>query len=272
MTETNKKKTPVNPGLVRSELDYKRSKASATSNPTKQAATVALPVTEKETKFVEMYAESLKLSWLPLTAEDIVMTPNMVEEKAQAQPKPKKESNKAKPKFENVKSEPAKKAQPSDMEVLMANSEMIKESPKLKAAFVEPIEITDLPKQEEKPENNVFESINAIPVSPEVKKDEKEDRNKLNTTRPYMKIDKVEVRKTTNADGITVYMIGKDIYNTEQFAAYMQGIYGKILASACKRIEFEDATIYVRQGNGSYKDKSGNIVSADDLISILSTK
>ncbi len=271
MTETNKKKPRINPGLVRSEADYKKSKTAALSNPTKQAASVALPVTEKETTFVEMYAESLKLSWLPLTTEEIVAAP-VVEEKAQTQPKPKKEAQKAKVKFEKVTPEPVKKSKPSDMEILMANSDMIQEAPKPKAAFIEPVEITDLPKQEEKPENNVFESINAIPVSPEAKKDEKEDRNKLNTTRPYMKIDKVEVRKTTNADGITVYMIGKDIYNTEQFAAYMQGIYGKILASDCKRIEFEDATTYTRQGDGSYKANSGNIVSVDDLISILSTK
>ena len=271
MSETNKKKNRVNPGLVRSELDYKRSKAAAISNPTKQAATVALPVTEKETTFAEMYAESLKLSWLPLTAEDIVIS--ISDEKASVPPKVKKETPKAKQKakFENIKTESVKKSEPTDMEILMANSEMLKEVPKLKASFPDNIEIVDLPETGYKPEDNVFESINAIPVSPEIISDEKEDRNKLNTTKPYMKIDKVEVRKTTNSDGDTVYMIGKDILNSEQFDVYMQGIYGKILAADCKRIEFEDIT-YICQSDGSYKDSSGNIILADDLISIFSSK
>lgn len=273
MAETNNKKNRVNPGLVRSESDYKRSKAAMYSNPTKQAASVALPVTEKETKFAEMYAESLKLSWLPMTTEDIV-----IEVQVPEQPKVKKDTPKYKTKFENVKAEPVKKtekvkkSEPDEMEILMANAEMVKEAPQVKETFTEHIEIVDLPKPEITQESNVFESINAIPVSPEVKTDSAADRSKLNATKPYMKIDKIEVRKTVNSDGETVYKIGKEIMNSEQFDIYMQGIYGKILSSDCRHIEFEDSTSYKLQRDGFYKDTGGNLISADDLIAILSTK
>ena len=272
MTETNKKKPRINPGLVRSDLDYKQSKTSAISNPTKQVALVALPTAEKENTFTEMYADSLKLSWLPLTTENIVI-PIEIEDKPVVQPKAKtkKRTNKQTVKADKVNIEPKKvvESAPTDMEILMAQSAMMQEAPKVQDRFTEPVEFINLPETPQKEETNVFESINAIPVSQETKSNTKEERDKLVTSKPYMKIDKVEVRMTTNSDGETVYMIGKDILTGEQFTVYIQGIYGKILANDCKRIELQDM-IYNRQGNGTYKDSNGKILTADELISKFS--
>ena len=143
MSETNKKKPSINPGLVRSDSDYKQSKSSAISNPTKQLAVVALPTAEKESTFTEMYADSLKLTWLPMTADNIVI-PLEITDKAEAKPKRVKAESKsetkhaAKTKFdkiEKVKPEKIAEVKPTDMEILMANTPILQEPVKEKSAL-----------------------------------------------------------------------------------------------------------------------------------------
>lgn len=279
MSETNKKKPSINPGLVRSDSDYKQSKSSAISNPTKQLAVVALPTAEKESTFTEMYADSLKLTWLPMTADNIVI-PLEITDKAEAKPKRVKAESKsetkhaAKTKFdkiEKVKPEKIAEVKPTDMEILMANTPILQEPVKEKSAFTEPVEFVNIQETPKREESNVFESINAIPVSQETQSTAKEDEKVLKEAPPYMTIDKVEVRTSVNSEGETIYMIGKSVYTESQFDEYMQGVYGKILAADCKKLSVQ-GTVYSAQRDGTYKDNNGNIITADELIARLSAK
>lgn len=275
MTNTNDKRPKVNPGLVRSEANYVSVKKAPASNPTKQIAVVALPTTEKENTFTVLYEESLKESWLPVAMESVetIVSIAAEEQTEHTVQKPKREQKpKQETKFEYDKVEPIKTNTPTDMEILM--SQNIPSAPKVEAKSVQPsvefMNIEPEPKQEKAA--ILFESINAIPITSENKTPESQvDKKSLNAEKAFMKIDKVEIRKTTNEKDEDVYMIDKDLYNEKQFYEYMQSVYGKLLSSDCKKLEYNDIT-YTRSGNGMYKDSGGNIISVDDLIKILEQK
>lgn len=273
MAETSEKKSGINPGIVRSDSSYKQSKVSEAYNPTKQVAVSALPTAENEGTFVKMYAESLHLNWLqmastiiedkPQIITDLTQKPKSKVDKKQFKNKPAKSSKPAESEAINT----AKFAEKTDMEIIMSSERIIQDKIAKKEEFVLPPELiveTVKPQRQ----NNVFEAINAIPVSQEQVVNKKADKDNLKETKPYIKIDKVEIRKSTNSEGETIYMIGKSVYSGAKFEEYLQGIYGKILAGQCRHIDIEDFS-YTLQSDGSYKDNEGNLKSVDDLISIL---
>ncbi len=273
MTETNNKKTGTNPGIVRSDSSYKQSKASEGYNPTKQVAVTALPTAENEGTFVKMYAESLQTNWLQMASSIIEERPeiNMEVKPSDIKPKPVKKTHKKPEKAKSEKAKYAKTAQvktteKSDMDIVLSASPIIPDVPKITEEITIPEGFT-VETQKPAEQSNLFAAINAIPVSPE-DVDKKEERDSLKETKPYIKIDKVEIRKSVDSSGATIYMIGKDIYTSAKFEEYMQGIYGKILAGQCKKIDIEDMS-YTRQSDGKYKDQSGNFITEDDMISIL---
>lgn len=271
MTNTNDKRPKVNPGLVRSETNYVSVKKAPASNPTKQVAVVALPTTEKENTFTILYEESLKESWLPVAMESVESIVSISSEENHTEPIVHKQRPKQETKFKYEKVEPIKTNTPTDMEILM--SQNIQSAPKVEVKSVQPaVEFMNVEPEVKLEKPNVFETINAIPVSGENKTSEHQiDKKLFNAEKAFMKIDKVEIRKTTNEKDEAVYMIDKDFYTEEQFYEYMQSVYGKLLSSDCKKLEYRDIS-YTRSGNGTYKDSGGNIIPVDELIKILEQK
>lgn len=267
MAKSDKKKPSINPGLVRSDSDYKHSKQASVSNPTKQLATTALPVAERENTFAEMYAISLRFNWLPMSSDNIVI-PAVIPEMQEVS------SNDVKPsgvvesiqrtstKFDNIKKEKhVMDAEPDLIDLTGLVSDIAEKAQKERVEYFEPVNVVE--EQVENRQENVFEAINAVPVSEE--KPTQESVNIFDDVKPSIIIDRVEIRISTNSEGETRYMVGKKIMDEKGYSEYRQGIYGKILAMDCKKLLIRDSE-YTATADGNYRDSSGNLLNPDELI------
>ena len=117
----------------------------------------------------------------------------------------------------------------------------------------------------ETPEINMFEAVNQIASQEEHK--EEIDKKEILKEKPYMRIDKVEVRTSTDADGNVVYMVDKKVYSKPEFNEYLQSVSGKILALDCKFLELKGVE-YKRQGDG-YLSSTGEKMSIDNMLELI---
>ncbi len=292
MAQNEHEKMSVAPGIVKG--GYEKPKAR-TCNPTMQTAVQELPTAEKSVMYREYYATTLSFATsMPMNGEfsmefitevapvakasvespykkvkrvdKVEPTPQLVEEKVQAIEVPiiqmPPEMRAPEPQIiEEV---------PSDMEMVMNYMSSVPQD--IKQPEVEPemmnmdIQLTPM---EDIPKTNVFGDINARQqeglVKPKpvvVTKDEFKDE------KPFMVVDKVEVRRVEDASGNNMYMIGKEICDHNKFETFKQEVAGKILAMDCKRLELHGVT-YTKQRDGVYINNDNDVVTMDDLLDIL---
>ncbi|MBE7710499.1 MAG: hypothetical protein E7Z93_08670 [Cyanobacteria bacterium SIG32] len=292
MEQNEHEKMSVAPGIVKG--GYGKPKAR-TSNPTMQAAVQELPTVEKSVMYREYYATTLSFATsMPMNGEfsmefitevapvskapveapykkikrvdKVEPTPQLVEEMAQA------------PEIPIIQMPPEMVApQPqiieeetSDMEMAMnymnsAPQEVRPPEVETEAVDIE-IPITPI---ENVPKSNVFGDINAMqnatapkPRPTVVTKEEFKDE------KPFMVVDKIEVRRVEDAEGNSMYMIGKEICDHNKFETFKQEVAGKILAMDCKRLELHGVT-YTKQRDGVYINSDNDVVTMDDLLDIL---
>ena len=124
--------------------------------------------------------------------------------------------------------------------------------------------------QQEAPQVNVFGSINMMQNMPKPteEKSPKVTKDEFKQTKPFMVVDKVEVRTVENESGETMYMIGREICDHAKFETFKQEVSGKILAMDCKRLELHGVT-YTKQKDGFYINDDNDVVTMDDLLNIL---
>ena len=249
------------------------------TNPSKQVALAELPTTEKMEVFTKELSSVYVASWLP--PDDFIMSEIIPEIKVtvdinnipKAPPKPKKSAKDEKQVKKDkyvIPEKPKDKAMQSDMELALSQVQVsvVRDAvpkPPANPVIEEKVPIVEV---EKKPEANVFETINAnTVVNTETEKHEKVDTS---VAELIMKVDNVEVKLVQNDGGEPSYIIGKKLSNAEEYKQFIQSVSGKILALDCKRIEIKD-NVYVRQGNGTYKDKENKEYSVDDMLNLLHT-
>lgn len=265
------KQRRVQPGFVKT--GYEKPK-EYTINPTLQTVVEELPVAEKAVTFREGYANSLMFD--PLISFENVLEIKPVTDVQSVQ--------KADDKFEKVKEKETKKPaiseekdiipevkvqkMPSDMEIILSRT--LPEVEEAKPAFDYVNTDVEVPNIVEENISNVFETINSMHTESDNKpsKNNKSDKDMLLNTKPFMKVDKVEVRSIENSSGEVVYMIGRNICSSASFEEFVQEVSGKLLALDCKTLVLHDNT-YTKQNDGTYKDVNGCVKSVDDLLSIL---
>ena len=291
MAENENEKMSVAPGIVKG--GYQKPKTH-TNNPTMQVAVQELPTAEKSMMYREYYATTLSFATsMPMNGEfsmefitevapvskapvespykkvkrveKVEKTPMIAEEKAQAYEPPiiQIPPEMLTPQVEEVA--------PSDMEIAMDYMGAIPEVATVKPPELEPEINVDIPltPMENIPQTNVFGDINAMqnvvaqkPKPTVVTKEEFKDE------KPFMVVDRIEVRKVENAAGETMYMIGKEICDHNKFETFKQEVAGKILAMDCKRLELHGVT-YTKQRDGVYINNDNDVVTMDDLLDIL---
>ena len=288
MAEQEQEKMSVAPGIVKG--GYEKPKKHK-SNPTMQTAVQELPTAEKSVMYREYYATTLSFSTsMPANGEfsmefitevapvaktsvespykklkrevKIEKTPDSnekatVQEPVVIQIPPELTP----PKVENI---------PSDMELAMNYMGTLPEQPTV--SKVEPELNMDIPivPQQEAPQVNVFGSINMMQNMPKPteEKSPKVTKDEFKQTKPFMVVDKVEVRTVENESGETMYMIGREMCDHAKFETFKQEVSGKILAMDCKRLELHGVT-YTKQKDGFYINDDNDVVTMDDLLNIL---
>lgn len=287
MAETKQEKTSVVPGLVKSGYEKPKKR---TINPTMQAAVEELPTAEKSVMFREYYANTLShANWMPVDGEIPVnieydvkvvseVKPVVSENKYEKTLKPRKEAKEdvkhsaIEEKFVVPEIKPLPQQVPSDMEIAMNMAPIPEVKTKQPEFDTLNMNVGEVPETtvENISKTNVFETINSMQANAEQPAEKKPatDRDALMSAKPFMKIDKVEIRSVENASGEVVYMIGKQICTSESYESYLQEVAGKILAMDCKRIEIKDV-IYTKQSDGSFKDSNNNTISMDQMLTLL---
>ena len=110
---------------------------------------------------------------------------------------------------------------------------------------------------------NVFATVNKN-ISVEVKTDNSEA---LLKEKPFMRVDKVEVRTSVNSEGASIYMVGKKVYSKIEFNEFLQSVSGKILALDCKHIELRG--VEYKLAGDKYIASNGNTYSIDEMLDLL---
>ena len=277
MAEDNKNKKNVAPGLVKSEGFTKPQKSNA-KNPTLKAVVTELPSTQKLELYSQYYEEKkADTNWIPPQdklniTEDMrkPTSPVPAEKQIAKQPEVKAQPKFVKPKKrEDVPVPEAPKVADkltSDMELALQNMAKIKEQKEeIKQIDREiPMDVK-FETETETPKINMFEAVNQATPEPEQK--EEVDKKEILKEKPYMRVDKAEVRTSTDADGNVVYMVDKKVYKKSEFNEYLQGVSGKILALDCKLLEIKGVE-YKRQGDG-YVSSNGENLSVDEMLEIV---
>ena len=277
MVEDNKNKKNVAPGLVKSEGFTKPQKTNI-KNPTLKVVVDGLPSTQKLELYSQYYEEKKADSnWIP-TQEQLNITdemrkpasPSSVDKQTSKQLEVKAQPKSVKPKKkEDVPVPEAPKVADkltSDMELALHNMAKIKEQKEeIKHMEREIPADVKFETEAETPKINMFEAVNQATPEPEHK--EEVDKKEILKEKPYMRVDKAEVRTSTDADGNVVYMVDKKVYKKSEFNEYLQGISGKILALDCKLLEIKGIE-YKRQGDG-YISSTGEKLSVDNMLEIL---
>lgn len=289
MTQKEYEKIRMTPGIVKSGIEKVNQYGS---NPTLQTVAVELPVAEQSIVYREYYATTLCTAHsMPMNGEFSVefITAIAPVTKIHAQSPYKKlyqiealnvkpleiiETLKApeiKQKLEIPNILPSKYKQPEpDMEMAMEfiNSVVPIEAPEIVKGEEEiDIEYNNI---ENISTENVFETLNTIP---EIQREHLDKmpvskRNDFMNIKPFMIVDKLEVRTMQNNVGETIYMIGREVCDHNKFEIFKQEVAGKILAMECKNLELH-GTIYHKQNDGVYINNHNDIVTIDDLLDIL---
>lgn len=293
MAENENEKMSVAPGIVKG--GYERPKTHK-SNPTMQTAVQELPTAEKSMMYREYYATTLSFSTsMPMNGEfsmefitevapvakapveapykkvkrvdKVEPTPQLVEEKVQSMEIP---IIQIPPEMMAPQPQIIEET-PSDMELAMNYMGAIPEN--IKQPEVEPEIDMDIPMAPmgEVPKSNVFGDINAMQNTAMSKPKPKPTivtKEEFKDEKPFMVVDKTEVRRIEDASGNTVYMIGKDVCDHTKFETFKQEVAGKILAMECKRLELHGVT-YTKQRDGVYINNDNDVVTMDDLLDIL---
>jgi len=285
MSESKHEKFTVAPGVIKS--GYEKPKERIV-NPTMQVAVRELPTAEKSVMYKEYYATTLSTSsCMPMNGEFSIqfITEVSAVTKVSAESPYKKLKKDNKPAVETIKVEEEKlilpeikieaPQQPTDTEVaLELMEENIEDVPKLKEPEINMSDIEiDLPVTaavEEISKANVFGTINSMQNTTVSKPAEKPktDRERYMSIKPFMIVDRVQVRQIGEATDEYAYMIGKEICTHAKFEVFKEEVAGKILAMECNRLELNDV-IYKKQSDGIYVDNNGDIVTLDDLLNIL---
>ena len=275
--DNNKNKKNVAPGLVKSE-GYTKPQKNGVKNPTLKVIVTDLPSTQKLELYSHYYEEKkADTNWIPpqselhITEEMRKQVPLSSVEKTNA----KQLEEKTQPKFSKPKKredvpvvEAPKVADKltSDMELALQNMAKIKEQ-KEEIKHIDreiPMDVK-FETETETPKINMFEAVNQATPEPEQK--EEVDKKEILKEKPYMRIDKSEVRTSTDADGNVVYMVDRKVYKQSEFSEYLQGVSGKILARDCKFLEIKGVEYKLKGEN--YLASTGETVSVDEMLDLL---
>lgn len=289
MTRQEREKVRMTPGIVKSGIEKVKPSGG---NPTMQMASVELPVAEQSILYREYYATTLSTAnSMPMNGEFSVEFITSVAPVTKTHTEsPYKKLNKVealdiKPmaveeilKAPEIKQkleipdivQPKFKQEDTDMEMAM---EFINSVEQIEAPMVaEAEEIVDMEENiiENVPVENVFSTLNSVPEiqREHMDKQPRIQRGEFKQTKPFMVVDRVEVRAMQNVVGETIYMIGREACDHNKFEVFKQEVAGKILAMECKHLELNGQT-YKRQSDGFYINDNNDIVTIDDLLDIL---
>lgn len=278
MTNKEKSKKNVTPGLVKSE-GFTKPRKNKTINPTLKAMVEDLPTTQKLETYSQYYEVKMAdTNWIPPQdqlniTEEMKLPEKEVKQKAvdNKQPAEKKVEKFTKPKIkEDIVIKDAPKIADkltSDMELALQHVQALnRQKEEIKNIDIEVAENVELEQPVEEQKTNVFEEINKNTAPAEETK-KSDDKEKLVKEKPYMRVDRTEIRVSVNENNEKVYMVGKNVYNSKEFEEYLQGIGGKVLAFECKSLEIKGVE-YKLKGE-IYKSSNGEEFSADDIIDLL---
>lgn len=273
MADKDAKKN-VAPGIVKSK-GYAKPTKNKTINPTLKTVVDDLPSAQKLEIYSQYYEEKKSdTNWIP-PQDKLNITEDM---RKQSKPKLDDKDSKAievkkvdkfkkPPKKENIQVVDIPKVidkKPTDMEILLQNEHALKEE-KLIINEV----VSEIPEEIVSTESpaismeNVFATVNKN-ISVEVKTDNSEA---LLKEKPFMRVDKIEVRTSVNADGVSVYMVGKKVYSKIEFNEFLQSVSGKILVLECKHLELRG--VEYKLAGDKYIASNGNTYSIDEMLDLL---
>ena len=273
MADKDAKKN-VAPGIVKSK-GYAKPTKNKTINPTLKTVVDDLPSAQKLEIYSQYYEEKKSdTNWIP-PQDQLNITEDM---RKQSKPKLDDKDSKAievkkvdkfkkPPKKENIQVVDIPKVidkKPTDMEILLQNEHALKEE-KLIINEV----VSEIPEEIVSTESpaismeNVFATVNKN-ISVEVKTDNSEA---LLKEKPFMRVDKIEVRTSVNADGVSVYMVGKKVYSKIEFNEFLQSVSGKILVLECKHLELRG--VEYKLAGDKYIASNGNTYSIDEMLDML---
>lgn len=277
MSDNNKNKKNVAPGLVKSE-GFTKPQKNRVKNPTLKAVVTDLPSTQKLELYSQYYEEKMAdTNWIPPQAE-LHITEEM-RKQVPTSSSEKTNSNQFEEKMQPKYTKPKKKEDipvveapkiadklSSDMELVLQNMAQLKEQKEEIKQIDRTIPMDEkLELVQEESKENVFAEANKVVPSEEVK--EEVDKKEILKEKPYMRVDKAEVRISTDSEGNVVYMVDRKVYKQSEFSEYLQGVSGKILARDCKFLEIKGVEYKLKGEN--YLASTGETVSVDEMLDLL---